>query len=146
MALLAAVSVTLMTYIQPKLDPDSGAEAVALLRILVYQANNSAFGGEVPEVLKWTGAPSALITSEYILFLALCTGLLGGAYALLIRLASVLNSVRIFHWLYYKFSPFVVWFTVFLLMCTFGLIGLAATLQLPVVVNYYTGKVPSGLT
>lgn len=147
MALLSAVVVTLMTYIQPQLNQDPNDEMTALLRILVYNANNSAFGGDVPQIPQWTGAPSALITSEYILFIALCTGLFGGAYALLIRLASVLNSWRFFHWLYYKLSPFVIWITIFLLMCAFGLIGLAATLQLPVVVDsYHKRLVPSALT
>jgi len=145
-ALLAAVSVTLMTYVQPRLNQDSGEETVALLRILVYNVNNSAFGGEVPQVPQWPGAPPALITAEYILFIALCTGLLGGVYALFIRLTSVMNSVRFFHWLYYKLSPFVVWLTIFLLMCTFGLIGLAATLQLPGVVKAYKNNLPNVFT
>ena len=134
--LLSAVITSLMLYIQPKLDPDSSDDAAALLRVLVYNANKTAFGDEVPQVPQWTGAPGVLVASEYLLYAALLIALTGGSYALLVRLAcALLHSWSLFGWIFYKVSPYVIWATIFELWCAFGLLSIAVTLQIPFIVD-----------
>ena len=48
-----AVITSFMLYIQPRLEPDPADEANALLRILVYNTNKTAFGGDVPQISRW---------------------------------------------------------------------------------------------
>ena len=127
--LLSAVITSFMVYVQPKLDQDHTQETAALLRILVYNANHNAFGGEVPQIPEWKGAPQNLSASEYLLYMALLSTLACGGYALIIRLASALNTWRVFRWVFYRFSPLVIWVTILALWGAFGLLFIAATLQ-----------------
>ena len=126
-----------MLYIQPKLDQDPNDESAALLRIIAYSINSSAFSEPPPKLEQWNGAPIILTTAEYILYGALGVTFTGGMYALLIRLTSALGDWRLFRLFFYKFSPFVIWMSIFLMCCSFALIFLAATLQLPAVVDSY---------
>jgi hypothetical protein len=36
--------------VDSKLQPDPGDETAALLRVLIYEINNNAFGGNVPAI------------------------------------------------------------------------------------------------
>ena len=134
MALLSAVITSFMFYIQPKLNPDTN-ETTALLRTLAYNANPSAFVGAVTQVPQSTGVPKVLYASEYILYTALVITLGAGALALIIRLSSELSDKFLFRWLFKIFFSIIIWLTVFVLLCVFGLLFLAVTLQLPIVVN-----------
>jgi hypothetical protein len=107
--LLAATIVSIMLYLHPKLEKDAP-----------------------------TKAPQVIVTAEYILYFALVLVLWSGGCALSIRLASALDYFSLFRWIFYKFSPFVNWMTIFTLFCALGLVFLGVTLQLPVVVNSYS--------
>jgi hypothetical protein len=129
-----------MLYIQPKLDPDSNDEVTALLCILVYNANKTAFGGDAPQIPRWTGAPVKLAVSEYFLYAAFVSAISCGSYALSIRLASELVSHPLFRWIFYKFSPFVIWYTIFVLWGALALLFVAVTLQLPFIVDVFSSQ------
>lgn len=86
-----------------------------------------------PKIEDGKAAPTAIYASVYILYLALICSLGGGAVALIVRLSAVLNGIWLFRWLYYIFSPIVIWLTILSMLGTFGLIFVAVTLQLPVV-------------
>ena len=132
--LLSAVITSFMVYVQPKLEQDHTQEAAALLRILVYNANHNAFGGEVPQIPEWKGASKILSASEYLLYLAFFFTIGSGSSALIIRVFSELN-IRMFlgssirsSWIFYTFL-FFLWTTMIYLCCAFSLLFIAATLQ-----------------
>ena len=124
-----------MIYVQPQLSQDPNDEATALLRVILYNMNSSAFGGEVPKVPQWTGPPSALYASMWLLYLALLTTIGGGTYAMSIRVASELNTVRVFRRFFAKFAPLAILWTILLLSGAFWLLLCAVTLQLPMVLG-----------
>ena len=85
MGLLAATITAFIVYIQPQLQQDPSDEAAALLRVLIYTMNNSAFGGDVPTVPDWKGAPVILTVAQIILYCSLAATLLCGWYALIVK-------------------------------------------------------------
>lgn len=124
-----------MLYVQPKLDRDPNDEIIGLLRLIVYNGDKAAFGGNAPELPQWNGAPEILSASVYILYCSLVISITCGGLALAVRLASALNHYRVFHWFYFKVFPHVVWAAILLLWAAFTLLFVAATLQLPAVVD-----------
>jgi len=83
--LLAATITAFIIYIQPQLQQDPGEETAALLRVLIYNLNNSAFGGEVPTVPTFAGAPAILTVAQIVLYCSLAATLLCGFYALILK-------------------------------------------------------------
>ena len=59
-------------------------ETAALLRVMVYTQNNTAFGGQVPTVPQpWTGPPPSIVQVQTILLASLFTSLLSAFLAML---------------------------------------------------------------
>ena len=59
-------------------------ETAALLRVMVYTQNNTAFGGQVPTVPQpWTGPPRSIVQVQAILLASLFTSLLSAFLAML---------------------------------------------------------------
>ena len=85
MGLLAATITAFIIYIQPQLQQDTGTETAALLRLLIYNTNHTAFGGEVPAMPDWNGAPIILTVAQVILYCCLAATLLCGWYALVVK-------------------------------------------------------------
>ena len=83
--LLAAEITAFIIYIQPQLQQDPGDETVALLRMLIYNMNNTAFGGVAPAPATWNGAPTILTIAQIILYVSLAATLLCGLYALIVK-------------------------------------------------------------
>ena len=81
--LFSAVASAFIVEVDSKLQPDPGDETAALLRVLIYEINNSAFGGAVPALPKWTGPPSAMVHVQAILFASLVISLLSAFLAML---------------------------------------------------------------
>ena len=83
--LLAATITAFIIYIQPQLKRDSAEEAAALLRVLIYNMNSSALGGEVPALPTWDGAPITLTVAQVVLYICLAATLLCGCSALIVK-------------------------------------------------------------
>ena len=83
--LLAATITAFIIYIQPQLQQDPGDETAALLRTLIYNMNNSAFGGDPPEPSDWNGAPAMLTVAQVILYASLAATLLCGWYGFIVK-------------------------------------------------------------
>ena len=59
-------------------------EMAALLRVLLYTQDNTAFNGQIPTVPKpWTGPPRSIVEVQEILFASLLTSLLSAFLAML---------------------------------------------------------------
>jgi hypothetical protein len=61
--------------VDSQLQPDSGDETVALLRVLLYKTDNTTFGGDVPILPQWTGPPRTIVDTQAILFASLTASL-----------------------------------------------------------------------
>ena len=81
---MASTITTFIVYIQPQLQPDPGEETVALLRVILYNMNNTAFEGKVPTLPDWKGAPVLLCVSQIILYCCLAGALLSGWYLVMV--------------------------------------------------------------
>ena len=69
--------------VDSQLKPDSGDETTALLRVLIYEINNTAFGDKVPTLPQWTGPPLTMVHVQAILFASLAISLLSAFLAML---------------------------------------------------------------
>ena len=69
--------------VNSQLQPDSGDETAALLRVLIYQNNSTAFGDNVPALPQWTGPPPTMVHVQAILFASLSVSLLSAFLAML---------------------------------------------------------------
>ena len=73
-----------IALVHPELKPDMNEETAALLRVIVYTQNNTAFGGQVPTVPQpWTGPPRSIVQVQAILLASLFTSLLSAFLAML---------------------------------------------------------------
>lgn len=70
-------------YVHPQLKPDPNEETAALLRVLLYKLDNATFGGDVPTVPQWSGAPRAIIQVQAILYASLSASILSALLAML---------------------------------------------------------------
>ena len=84
MGLLAATITAFIIYIQPNLQQNPSDEAAGLLRILLYNANNTLFT-DVPTLPAWKGAPALLTAAQIILYCSLAATLLCGWYGLILK-------------------------------------------------------------
>ena len=65
------------------LQPDSGDETAALLRVLIYKIDNTTFGNDVPTLPQWNGPPRAMVDVQTTLFASLALSLLSALLAML---------------------------------------------------------------
>lgn len=70
-------------HVQPQLQPDPNEESAALLRVLIYKTDNTAFGNNVPTLPQWTGPPQSIVLVQCLLYASLATSLLAGFLAIL---------------------------------------------------------------
>ena len=81
--LFSAVTSAFIIQILPQLQPDSGDETVALLRVLLYKIDDTAFGNDVPALPQWTGPPRAIVQVQAILLASLSASLFSAFLAML---------------------------------------------------------------
>ena len=81
--LFSAVTSAFIINIQSQLQPDTGDETVALLRVLIFKVDNTTFGNDTPTLPQWTGPPHAIIQVQAILYASLAVTLLSAFLAML---------------------------------------------------------------
>ncbi|KAF9778959.1 hypothetical protein BJ322DRAFT_976491, partial [Thelephora terrestris] len=81
--LFSAVTSAFIAQVQPQLQPDSGDDTTALLRVLLYKIDNTTFGNEIPTLPQWTGPPSNIVQVQAILYASLAVSLLAAFLAML---------------------------------------------------------------
>jgi hypothetical protein len=69
--------------VDSKLQPDSGDETAALLRVLIYKIDNTTFGDDIPTLPQWIGPPPAMVHVQAILYASLAASLLSALLAML---------------------------------------------------------------
>ena len=62
--MFSAVTSAFIIEVDPQLQPDSGDETAALLRVLIYKMDNTAFGNDVPALPEWNGPPAGWSKSK----------------------------------------------------------------------------------
>ncbi|KAF9780471.1 hypothetical protein BJ322DRAFT_1112471 [Thelephora terrestris] len=81
--LFSAVASAFIIDVDSQLQPNTGAETAALLRVLIYKIDNTTFGNDVPAVPQWNGPPRAMVHVQAILFASLSASLLAALLAML---------------------------------------------------------------
>ena len=81
--LFSAVTSAFIIDIQSQLQPDTGDETAALLRVLIYKVDNTTFGNDAPTLPQWTGPPRAIVQVQAILYASLAATLLSAFLAML---------------------------------------------------------------
>ena len=81
--LFSAVTSAFIINIQSQLQPDTGDETAALLRVLIYKIDNTTFGNDAPTLPQWTGPPHAIVQVQAILYASLAATLLSAFLAML---------------------------------------------------------------
>ena len=81
--LFSAVASAFILDVQPQLQPDTGDETVALLRVLIYKIDNTTFGNDPPALPQWSGPPQAIVQVQAILYASLAASLLAAFLAVL---------------------------------------------------------------
>ena len=74
-----------VVVVHAEFQPDPSDETNALLRMIIYNLDNTAFGGEVPTVPLWSGPPSTTVQVQAILLASLSVSLLAAFLAMLGR-------------------------------------------------------------
>ena len=125
MGLLAATITSFVLYIQPQLQQDPGDVSAALPRVLLYNTNQTIFGGDA------SPAPAILTVAQIILYACLAATLLCGLYAMLIKFLTDSNALgwknRVVDW----FTRWVFFVIYLLLSGVFFWLFVALTLQVP---------------
>ena len=81
--LFSAVTSAFIIDIQSQLQPDTGEETAALLRLLIYKIDDTAFGNDVPTLPQWTGPPHTIVQVQAILYASLAASLFSAFLAIL---------------------------------------------------------------
>ena len=81
--LFSAVTSAFILDVQSQLQPDTGEETAALLRILIYKIDNTTFGNDTPTLPQWTGPPNTIVQVQAILCASLAASLLSAFLAML---------------------------------------------------------------
>ena len=81
--LFSAVTSAFIIDVQSQLQPDTGEETAALLRVLIYKIDNTTFGDDPPTLPQWTGPPHTIIQVQAILYASLAASLLSAFLAML---------------------------------------------------------------
>ena len=64
--LFSAVTSAFILDVQSQLQPDTGEETAALLRVLIYKIDNTAFGNDPPTLPQWSGPPHSIIDRKSV--------------------------------------------------------------------------------
>ena len=80
---VSAVASAFIIQVDSQLQPDSGDETAALLRVLIYKIDNTTFGTNVPTIPQWSGPPPAIVHVQALLFTSLAASLLSALLAML---------------------------------------------------------------
>ena len=81
--LFSAVTSAFILDVQSQLQPDTGDETVALLRVLISKIDNTTFGNDPPALPQWSGPPHAIVQVQSILYASLAASLLSAFLAML---------------------------------------------------------------
>ena len=81
--LFSAVTSAFVLDVQSQLQPDTGEETAALLRVLIDKIDNTTFGGDTPTLPQWAGPPHAIVQIQAILYASLAVSLLSAFLAML---------------------------------------------------------------
>ena len=81
--LFSAVTSAFILNVQSQLQPDTGEETAALLRVLIYKIDNTTFGNDPPTLPQWTGPPHMIVQVQAILYASLSASLLAAFLAML---------------------------------------------------------------
>ena len=81
--LFSAVTSVFIIDIQSRLQPNTGDETVALLRVLIYKVDNTTFRNDIPTLPQWAGPPHAIVQVQAILYASLAATLLSAFLAML---------------------------------------------------------------
>ena len=83
--LFSAVTSAFIIDIQSQLQSDPNDETAALLRVLIYKTDNTAFGNDVPTLPRWTGPPNVIVQVQALLYASLAASLLSALVVMLGR-------------------------------------------------------------
>ena len=81
--MFSAVTSAFIIDVNTQLQPDPNEETAALLRLLIYNMNKTAFGGTVPTVPQWSGPPRTIVRVQAMLYASLAASLLSAFLAML---------------------------------------------------------------
>ena len=82
--LFSAVASAFIVAINSELKPGSDGDTAALLRAILYNMNNTAFGKDIPTIPEpWTGPPRAIVQVQAILYASLTASLFAAFLAML---------------------------------------------------------------
>ena len=82
-------------YVHPQLQKDPNEETADLLRVLLYKTDNTSFGGDVPEVPKWTGPPHTVVAALVLLYLGLAAVVITVTFAIIIKQFLNVEPIRL---------------------------------------------------
>jgi len=77
------VTSAFIIQVQPQLQPDTGEETTALLRVLIHKIDNTTFGGDAPALPQWSGPSRAIVQVQAILYASLAASLFSAFLAML---------------------------------------------------------------
>ena len=82
--LFSAVTSAFIVEVNSELQPDPNQETAALLRVILYNMNNTTFGNDIPTIPQpWTGPPRAIVQVQAILYASLAASLFSAFLAML---------------------------------------------------------------
>ena len=81
--LFSAVTSAFILDVQYQLQPDTGDETAALLRVLIYKIDSTAFGNDRPTLPQWSSPPHTIVQVQTILYASLIVSLLAAFLAML---------------------------------------------------------------
>ena len=81
--LFSAVASAFILDVQSQLQPDTGEETAALLRVLINKIDNTTFGCDTPALPQWTGPSHGIVQVQAILYASLAASLLSAFLAML---------------------------------------------------------------
>ena len=81
--LFSAVASAFIIAVDSQLQPSSGDETAALLRVLIHKIDNTTFGNDVPTLLQRLNPPRRLVRVQAILFASLSVSLFAAFLAML---------------------------------------------------------------
>ena len=82
--LFSAVTSAFIVEVNSELQPDPNQETAALLRVILYNMNNTIFSKDIPTIPQpWTGPPRAIVQVQAILYASLAASLFSAFLAML---------------------------------------------------------------
>jgi len=81
--LFSAVTSAFIIDVQSQLQPDTGEESAALLRVLIHKIDNTTFGDNTPTIPQWNGPPHTIVQVQAILYASLAASLFSALLAML---------------------------------------------------------------